>query len=127
MAVDWNWLGSKAFREWDDYSIDEKKSRSLDVVSIWESHFSQKRREVGHPHFTFAYENCAVIRKAAAAVPYTPFGRWRMSDRNSDRVSSSSRKTPSIDDVTAAECCFSTPRIIMQRWRASITTPTPCG
>jgi hypothetical protein len=25
------------------------------------------------------------------------------------------------------EFCFSTPRIIMQRWDASITTPTPTG
>ena len=27
--------------------------------------------------------------------------------------------------VIAPECCFSTPRIIMQKWRASHTTPTP--
>ena len=40
---------------------------------------------------------------------HTPFGRCRISDRNSLRVSSSLRKQPSIDDVTAAECCFSTP------------------
>src|ERR1700686_309372 len=51
----------------------------------------------------------------------------RISDRNSVLVSSSLRKQPSIEEVTAEECCFSTPRIIMQRWRASITTPTPCG
>jgi hypothetical protein len=46
---------------------------------------------------------------------YIPFGRWRISDRNSLRVSSSLRKQPSIELVTAAECCFSTPRIIMHR------------
>src|SRR5438128_167537 len=60
-------------------------------------------------------------------VDQTPFGRWWIRDRNSVRVSSSLRKQPSIDEVTAAECCFSTPRIIMQRCRASTTTPTPCG
>src|SRR5258707_1082589 len=58
---------------------------------------------------------------------YIPFGRCRISDTDSPRVSSSLRKHPSIELVTAAECCFSTPRIIMQRCRASITTPTPCG
>ncbi len=51
---------------------------------------------------------------------------WRSRERNSLRVSCW-RKTPSMAEVTAAECCFSTPRIIMQRWRASMTTPTPCG
>ena len=29
--------------------------------------------------------------------------------------------------VMAPECCFSTPRIIMQKWRASQITPTPSG
>ena len=29
--------------------------------------------------------------------------------------------------VTVREFCFSTPRIIMQKWAASITTPTPVG
>ena len=29
--------------------------------------------------------------------------------------------------VTAAECCFSTPRITMHKCLASITTPTPSG
>src|ERR1017187_1533604 len=29
--------------------------------------------------------------------------------------------------VIAPECCFSTPRIIMQKWRASQITPTPSG
>ncbi len=43
------------------------------------------------------------------------FVRWRIRERNSVRVSSSLRKQPSMDEVTAEECCFSTPRIIMQR------------
>ena len=47
--------------------------------------------------------------------------------RNSPRVRASSRKTPSIALVTATEFCFSTPRIIMHRCVASITTATPCG
>ena len=32
-----------------------------------------------------------------------------------------------MQDVTATEFCFSTPRIIMQKCTASITTPTPRG
>ena len=32
-----------------------------------------------------------------------------------------------MQDVTAIEFCFSTPRIIMQKCMASITTPTPRG
>ena len=32
-----------------------------------------------------------------------------------------------MQEVTATEFCFSTPRIIMQRCMASITTPTPRG
>lgn len=46
---------------------------------------------------------------------YTPLLRSRIRDRNSVRVSCSSRKQPSIEEVTADECCFSTPRIIMHR------------
>ena len=38
-----------------------------------------------------------------------------------------SRKSPSIALVMVVEFCFSTPRITMQRWRASMMTPTPCG
>ena len=49
------------------------------------------------------------------------------SRRNSSRVRGSSRKTPRTALVTVREFCFSTPRIIMQRWDASMTTPTPCG
>ena len=50
----------------------------------------------------------------------------RTSERNSARVSFC-LKQPSMALVTVEECCFSMPRIIMHRWRASITTPTPCG
>ncbi len=32
-----------------------------------------------------------------------------------------------MQEVTATEFCFSTPRIIMQKCIASITTPTPRG
>ena len=32
-----------------------------------------------------------------------------------------------MQDVTATEFCFSTPRIIMQKCTASMTTPTPRG
>ena len=37
------------------------------------------------------------------------------------------RKLPSMQEVFICECCFSTPRIIMHRWLASTTTPTPCA
>ena len=59
-------------------------------------------------------------------VETAPFPCWRTSDRNSRRVSFW-RKHPTMAEVTVEECCFSMPRIIMQRWRASTTTPTPCG
>src|SRR5258706_10288378 len=49
------------------------------------------------------------------------------SRRNSSRVLASSRNAPRSALVTVLEFCFSTPRIIMQRWYASITTPTPSG
>src|SRR6266542_2213030 len=47
--------------------------------------------------------------------------------RNSSRVFGSSRKAPRSAEVIVLEFCFCTPRIIMQRWYASITTPTPFG
>src|SRR5271154_2802246 len=50
-----------------------------------------------------------------------------ISDRNSSRVCFCSRNSPSIALVTVPECCFSTPRIIMQKCCASHTTPTPLG
>ena len=64
-----------------------------------------------------------ILRRARArpAAYFSP----RTSERNSSRVCLLSRKTPSIALVTAAECCFSTPRITMHRWRASMITPTP--
>ena len=69
------------------------------------------------------YSGSSVVKRtrepvcAASVVKrlYVPFVRLRINDRNSVRVSCSSRKQPSIEEVTAAECCFSTPRIIMQR------------
>ena len=51
----------------------------------------------------------------------------RTRERNSLRVCSWVLKTPRIAEVTVAECCFSTPRIIMQRCCASRMTATPCG
>ena len=50
-----------------------------------------------------------------------------MSSMNSMRVDWRVRKTPSMAEVTAFEFCFSTPRMIMQRWNASMTTATPWG
>ena len=50
-----------------------------------------------------------------------------MSVRNSLRVFSSFRKAPSIALVVATEFNFSTPRMIIQRCCASITTATPSG
>ena len=64
------------------------------------------------------------IEIAAAQTPPVP--GCRTSVRNSARVSFC-RKQPTMALVTVDECCFSMPRIIMHRCRASITTPTPCG
>src|SRR2546429_211618 len=50
-----------------------------------------------------------------------------ISSMNSARVSGRSRKEPSIAEVTAFEFCFSTPRMSIQRWIASMTTATPRG
>ena len=47
--------------------------------------------------------------------------------KNSDRVLTSVRNVPSIELVVASEFCFSTPRIIMHKWEASMTTATPRG
>lgn len=65
---------------------------------------------------------CAV---AVSLDPFRYFFPIRL--RNSSRVRSSLRKTPSMELVTAKACCFSTPRMAMQRWKASITTATPSG
>ena len=56
-----------------------------------------------------------------------PGPRLLISSTNSPRVMGQSRKAPSMAEVTAFEFCFSTPRISMQRWTASMTTPTPRG
>ena len=65
---------------------------------------SGQAREGGRPHTS-----------TSNSFNHKAFVRWRIRERNSVRVSSSLRKQPSMDDVTAEECCFSTPRIIMQR------------
>ena len=59
---------------------------------------------------------------------------WRVVDAKhmrmsgySARVRSSLRNRPSRQEVTVLQFCFSTPRIIMHRWEASMTTPTPIG
>ncbi len=52
----------------------------------------------------------------------------RTSDKNSGaRFSFLCRKQPTIALVTVDEFCFSMPRILMHKCRASNTTPTPCG
>ena len=51
----------------------------------------------------------------------------RSKARNSERVFSFERKTPSIELVTARVFCFSTPRIIMHKWCASMTQAAPNG
>lgn len=66
-----------------------------------------------------------VLRVISALISYAD--RRLTSDRNSSRVSFRSRKAPNIALVVAPECCFSTPRIIMQKCRASQITPTPTG
>ena len=53
--------------------------------------------------------------------------RSLMSSRNSIRVRAFSRNAPSMELVTQNEFCFSTPRIDMHRWVASMTTATPSG
>ena len=53
-----------------------------------------------------------------------PYGTSR---RNSCRVMGQSRNDPLMALVTVREFCRSTPRIIMQRCCASMTTPTPRG
>src|ERR1700710_2730374 len=46
--------------------------------------------------------------------------------KNSVRVFSF-KNSPVKADVVVTEFCFCTPRILIQRWRHSITTPTPHG
>src|SRR5207247_1087240 len=64
-------------------------------------------------------------RVACSALSYAP--RCPIRPRNSSRVAAESRKVPTTDEVIMTEFCFSTPRIIMHRWRASIITPTPAA
>src|SRR5438067_2445601 len=64
-------------------------------------------------------------RVARSALSYAP--RCPIRPRNSSRVAAESRKVPTTDEVIMTEFCFSTPRIIMHRWRASIITPTPAA
>ena len=52
------------------------------------------------------------LERSAQGSPLPP---WT-SRRNSSRVLASSRKAPRSALVTVLEFCFSTPRIIMQRW-----------
>src|SRR5437879_9249716 len=59
-------------------------------------------------------------RVARSALSYAP--RCPIRPRNSSRVAAESRKVPTTDEVIMTEFCFSTPRIIMHRWRASIIT-----
>ena len=63
---------------------------------------------------------------ASAGLVYR-FVRLRTRDKNSSRVARFERNSPSMQELTATEFCFPTPRIIMQRWRASMTTPTQRG
>src|SRR5439155_11439656 len=52
----------------------------------------------------------STTRDLTSASFYIPLLLFRIKDRNSVRVSCSSRKQPNMEEVTAAECCFSTPR-----------------
>src|SRR4029453_8085264 len=77
-------------------------------------------------------EGCrAEAASAAEADPSSQEPRARsyllIRFRNSDRVLASLRNAPNIALVTAREFCFSTPRIDMHRWVASVTTATPSG
>ena len=47
--------------------------------------------------------------------------------RNSFLVFIESCMLPSMEDVVMSEFCFSTPRIIMHKCCASMTTATPCA
>jgi len=67
-------------------------------------------------------------RKFDRSIPWGVYGRGELtSARNSSRVCLFSRKSPSMALVVVVEFCFSTPRMTMQRCRASMMTPTPAG
>src|SRR5690625_3592082 len=53
--------------------------------------------------------------------------RFSIPCRNSWRVRGSVLKTPRMALVRVVELCFSTPRIIMHMWCASVTTASPSG
>src|SRR6266516_4923838 len=82
---------------------------------------------VGH-----AQQPDEAVRRGPGGPPY---GFWEpgvytglpTKARNSSRVALFDRNEPSIVLVMVPECCFSTPRIIMQKWRASTKTATPRG
>lgn len=58
---------------------------------------------------------------------YCSVGQCRIRLRNSFRVLSSFRNTPENAEVTVTALAFSTPRICMHVWAASMTTATPIG
>ena len=60
----------------------------------------------------------------AKSDAYWNGGYW-IKLKNSARVEETSQKSPRMHDVFMTEFCFSTPRIIMHRCCASITTATP--
>jgi pimeloyl-ACP methyl ester carboxylesterase len=72
--------------------------------------------------FTSAIEAFATGLQKTNASP-TAF--LLISFKNSFRVCSCVRNAPSMELVTARVFCFSTPLIIMHKWRASMTTATP--
>src|SRR5581483_10172850 len=91
-------------------------------------------------HFPHAPKRVRTRLKTAALVTHAPmlacgaagFDQFACelrltSESSSFRVSLLSRKAPNIALVTAPECCFSTPRIIMQKCLASQMTATPLG
>src|SRR5438105_9815255 len=67
----------------------------------------------------------AVCLRKDGLQHYSPTPLRRTSERNSLRGCICVVKTPRMAEVTVAECCFSTPRIIMHKCCASIMTPTP--
>src|SRR5690606_26872524 len=72
---------------------------------------------------------CIVTAAAAGAAVHQrrPAPPVSMKRRNSARVRASSRKLPSMVEVTMLTPRLCTPRVVMHSWLASTTTPTPCG
>src|SRR6266404_1425507 len=77
------------------------------------------------PHAQAAHQDGSQRRAVTARFDSRQVGRLPIRARNSSRVAVDSRNVPSTDEVIITEFCFSTPRIIMHKWRASIITPTP--